>query len=150
MMVNNFHRLVWTLHASTKELNLYQTGKPNRFWLVPQIHAGPQKKVGTSIYLAGSPCFVVEYEGNDMKSIWKNLKLFKAGSMLPGAPPAADEAPLADEDTFRLEANITMGGKKSVLTLIVHPTDEKLLYINKTPKGMYGSSGEDGWAKADQ
>jgi hypothetical protein len=150
-MINNFHRLVWTLDKqSTQGLNLYAAGKPNRFWLVPHIHAGPKKKVGRSTYQPGSPCFVVEYEGTDMKSIWKNLKLFKAGSDLPGDPPTANEPPFADEDTFRLEAAVTMGGKKSIITLVVHPSNEKRLYINKTPKGMYEPSGEDGWGKADQ
>lgn len=149
-MLNNFHRLVWTLDEQAAALELYEAEKPNKFWLVPQIYSGPTKTIESSKYPAGSLCYLVEYEGTDMKTIWKNLRLFKAGTQPAGEPLKKNKPPLADEDTHRLEAKITMGGKKSILTLVLHPSNPDRMYVNKTPKGMYGPSGEDGWAKVDR
>lgn len=148
-MTNNWHRLVWTLHESAQGLDLWQPDKPNKFWLVPRVHPGPTVKIETSSYPSGSLCYRVEFEGTDMKSIWKNLTLFAAGTEPAGEPPTKNKPPGADEDTFRLETKIGSGANKGILTLVLHPSNPKRLYVNRTPKGMYGPSGEDGWAKAD-
>lgn len=149
-MINNFHKRIWTLDENEATLlGLYEPGKPNQFWLVPQVHSGSTKKIKTSSYPPGSLCYLVEYEGTDMKSIWKNLKLFKAGSEPAGEPLKKNKPPLANTDTYRLEAKITTGGETSIVTLVLHPSNPKRMFLNKTPDGMYGPSGEDGWAKVD-
>src|SRR5690606_24526101 len=101
-------------------------------------------------YPAGSLYYDVEYESGDMKSVWNNVKLFAAGKDPAGAPANNNKPPLADTDTVRLEGKVRVNGTTSILTLVLHPTDPKKLWINKTPKGMYGPSGEDGWAKGNQ
>jgi hypothetical protein len=149
-MINNFHKRVWTLNEkSATLLKLYEPGKPNQFWLVPQVHAGKPKKIGDSTYPPGSLCYLVEYEEKDMKSIWKNLKLFKAGTEAALPPTTKNGHPLANPNTYRLEAAITMGGKKSIVTLVLHPSKPKQLWVKHTPNGVYGGSGEDGWARVD-
>ena len=148
-MINNFHRRIWTLDQDAEVLGLYEPGKSNQFWLTPQVHSGSTKKIKTSTYPPGSLCYLVEYDGKNMKSIWKNLKLFKAGSEPAGEPLKKNGHPLANTSTYRLEAKITMGGERSIVTLVLHPSNPKRMFVNNTPEGMYGPSGEDGWAKVD-
>jgi hypothetical protein len=149
-MINNFHKRIWTLtKKDAMQLGLYEPEKSNQFWLVPEVHSGKPKKIKTSTYPPGSLCFVVGYEDKEMKSIWKNLKLFKAGTRPAGEPLTKNGHPRANQDTYRLEAKITMGGKASIVTLVLHPSKPKQMFVNHSPEGMYGGAGEDGWARVD-
>jgi hypothetical protein len=149
-MINNFHKRIWTLSEKDATLlNLYEPNQPNQFWLVPLVHSGKPKKVGKSTYPPGSLCYLAEYENTDMKSIWKNLKFFKAGTEPAGEPLKKNGHPMANTSTYRLEAQINMGGEKSIVTLVLHPSNPKRMFVNHSPEGMYGGAGEDGWARVD-
>jgi len=148
--MNNWHRLIWKLDDSTDELNIYESGKPNTFWLEPRVWSGSTVKIGDSRYPPGTLCYAVGFEGSNMKEMWRTVELFPAGTQPVPELEEGDDAPLATVQTIRLEGKIWIDGAVNIVSLFIDATWRKKLHLNVGPLGMYGAGGEDGWGQGTQ
>jgi hypothetical protein len=90
-MSNNYHRIMWQLSppvfapnpnptSAFFAANFYFANIPNRFWLEPEVYAGPPVIIGqgpaAQTYQPNSLCFRVKFFGAEMTDPWKDCLLF--------------------------------------------------------------------------
>ena len=120
MIMNNWHRKIWTLQKSDDTF-FYRSGASNEFWLEPAAYVGPDVPVPASggalditqatTYTQNMLCFRVEFLEDAMTEAWRGLLLFATGT-----GPFENET--ATDITQRLENVVEVSGPPVLQVLV--------------------------------